>query len=94
MGHKIFKAAQFIAPMLLFAACALAQNDPFNRTAQGVATSAIALARWIGIIAMIGFGFSIMASHDRGIMGRMGGVFAGLIFALFANPIVTWVQGL
>ncbi len=70
-----------------------AQSSPFGQAAQGGATEMIAIAKWIGIILCIICGFAIMAGGP-GAMAKMGGLVLGLVLALFASPIVNWVQSL
>jgi len=81
---------------LLFAvgaAVACAQSSPFGQVAAGAATEAIAIAKWAGIILCIICGIGMMAGGP-GALAKASGLGIGLIFALFASPIVTWFQGL
>jgi hypothetical protein len=77
----------------LTAVCCFAQSSSFGQAAMGIATEMIAIARWVGIIMCIICGLAIMAGGAH-TMGKIGGLIIGLIFALFAAPIVTWVQAL
>lgn len=72
---------------------ALAQSSSFGQAAQGIATEMIAIAKWLGIILCIICGIGLMAGGP-GTIAKVSGLFLGLIFALFASPIITWVQGL
>jgi type IV secretory pathway VirB2 component (pilin) len=70
-----------------------AQSSPFGQAAQGSAIEMVAIAKWVGIILCIICGFAIMAGGP-GAMAKMGGLVLGLVLALFAAPIVSWVQSL
>ncbi len=81
---------------LLFTGCAVlacAQASPFGQVASGASSEAVLIAKWIGIILCIFCGFGLMAGGP-GAMAKASGLFLGLIFALFATPIVAWVQSL
>lgn len=75
------------------AAVALAQSSSFGQAAQGIAVEMIAIAKWIGIILCIICGIGLMAGGP-GTIAKVSGLFLGLIFALFASPIISWVQSL
>ncbi|MGA8029400.1 MAG: TrbC/VirB2 family protein [Bryobacteraceae bacterium] len=75
------------------ATLAFAQSSSFGQAAQGIATEMIAIAKWLGIILCIICGIGLMAGGP-GTIAKVSGLFLGLIFALFASPIITWVQGL
>jgi len=77
----------------LAAATAFAQTSSFGQAAQGAATEVIAIAKWVGIILCIFCGFGLMTGGP-GALAKASGLFIGLIFALFASPIITWVQAL
>jgi|GEM_PF-3172861 len=77
----------------LSATLAFAQSSSFGQAAQGIATEMIAIAKWLGIILCIICGIGLMAGGP-GTIAKVSGLFLGLIFALFASPIITWVQGL
>jgi hypothetical protein len=82
--------------LLLFgftAVCCFAQNSSFGQAAMGIANEMVAIARWLGIIMCIICGIGIMAGGAH-MVGKIGGLIVGLVFALFAAPLVTWVQGL
>ena len=53
----------------------------------------IAIAKWVGIILCIICGIGLMAGGP-GTIAKVSGLILGLIFALFASPIITWVQAL
>ena len=72
---------------------ALAQTSSFGQAAQGIATEMIAIAKWVGIILCIICGIGLMAGGP-GTIAKVSGLILGLIFALFASPIITWVQAL
>lgn len=89
-------SSKYIRFFVLFgvtAACCLAQNSSFGQAAQGIANEMVAIARWLGIIMCIICGIGIMAGGAH-MVGKIGGLIVGLIFALFATPLVTWVQTL
>lgn len=75
------------------AAIAFAQSSSFSQAAQGIAQEMIAIAKWVGIILCIVCGIGLMAGGP-GTIAKVSGLFLGLIFALFASPIITWIQGL
>ena len=75
------------------AAIAFAQSSSFSQAAQGIAQEMIAIAKWVGIILCIICGIGLMAGGP-GTIAKVSGLFLGLIFALFASPIITWIQGL
>jgi type IV secretory pathway VirB2 component (pilin) len=75
------------------AAIAFAQSSSFGQAAQGIAQEMIAIAKWVGIILCIICGIGLMAGGP-GTIAKVSGLFLGLIFALFASPIITWIQGL
>ncbi len=77
----------------LTASLALAQTSSFGQAAQGIATEMIAIAKWVGIILCIICGIGLMAGGP-GTIAKVSGLVLGLIFALFASSIVTWVQAL
>ena len=74
-------------------AMAFAQTSPFGQVATGSANEAVLIAKWVGIILCIFCGFGLMAGGP-GALAKASGLFIGLVFALFATPIITWVQGL
>ncbi len=85
--------------LLLFgltATLCFAQSSPFGQVAQGVSTEAIAIVKWVGIIICIVAGVTMAAggSHGSHMGAKVSGLIIGLTFALFATPIVTWVQSL
>jgi type IV secretory pathway VirB2 component (pilin) len=77
----------------LTATLAFAQTSSFGQAAQGIALEMIAIAKWVGIILCIICGIGLMAGGP-GTVAKVSGLVLGLIFALFASPIVTWVQAL
>lgn len=79
--------------LALTAVCCFAQTSSFGQAAQGIATEMIAIAKWIGIILCIICGIGLMAGGP-GVIAKCSGLFLGLIFALFASPIIGWVQSL
>jgi type IV secretory pathway VirB2 component (pilin) len=80
-------------PLLACAVSAFAQTSSFGQAAQGIATEMIDIAKWIGIILCIICGIGLMAGGP-GTIAKVSGLFLGLIFALFASPIISWVQAL
>jgi type IV secretory pathway VirB2 component (pilin) len=77
----------------LTATLALAQTSSFGQAAQGIAIEMIAIAKWVGIILCIICGIGLMAGGP-GTVAKVSGLILGLVFALFASPIITWVQAL
>jgi len=77
----------------LTASLAFAQTSSFGQAAQGIATEMIAIAKWVGIILCIICGIGLMAGGP-GTIAKVSGLILGLVFALFASPIITWVQAL
>ena len=75
------------------ATVAFAQTSSFGQEAQGIATEMIAIATWVGIILCIICGIGLMAGGP-GTVAKVSGLLLGLVFALFASPIITWVQAL
>jgi len=75
------------------ATVAFAQTSSFGQAAQGIATEMIAIAKWVGIILCIICGIGLMAGGP-GTVAKVSGLLLGLVFALFASPIITWVQAL
>jgi type IV secretory pathway VirB2 component (pilin) len=53
----------------------------------------VAIAKWVGIILCIVCGFSLMAGGTHAI-AKFSGLLIGLVLALFASPIVNWMQSL
>lgn len=80
----------------LTATLCFAQSSPFGQVAQGVSQEAIAIVKWVGIIICIVAGVTMMGggSHGSHMGAKVSGIIIGLTFALFATPIVTWVQSL
>lgn len=87
------RAAYWAAPLGLTATLAFAQTSSFGQAAQGIANEMIAIAKWVGIILCIICGIGLMAGGP-GTVAKVSGLLLGLVFALFASPIITWVQGL
>lgn len=77
----------------LVASLAFAQTSSFGQAAQGIATEMIAIAKWVGIILCIICGIGLMAGGP-GTIAKVSGLVLGLVFALFASPIITWIQAL
>ena len=77
----------------LTATLAFAQTSSFGQAAQGIAVEMIAIAKWVGIILCIICGIGLMAGGP-GTIAKVSGLLLGLVFALFASPIITWVQSL
>jgi len=75
------------------ATVAFAQTSSFGQAAQGIATEMIAIAKWVGIILCIICGIGLMAGGP-GTVAKVSGLLLGLVFALFASPIISWVQAL
>lgn len=93
---KYSRVAQTLGLLGLTATVCFAQASPFGQVAQGVSTEAVAIVKWVGIIICIIAGLSMAGggSHGSHMGAKITGIVIGLTFALFANPIVTWVQSL
>lgn len=87
------RIAQWALLLGLTATLAFAQTSSFGQAAQGIATEMIAIAKWIGIILCIICGIGLMAGGP-GTITKVSGLVLGLVFALFASPIITWIQAL
>ena len=87
------RVAHWVPLFGLTATLAFAQTSSFGQAAQGIATEMIAIAKWVGIILCIICGIGLMAGGP-GTIAKVSGLVLGLIFALFASPIITWVQPL
>src|SRR3954447_8853289 len=87
------RAAPVGAMVALTATVAFAQTSSFGQAAQGIATEMIAIAKWVGIILCIICGIGLMAGGP-GTIAKDSGLLLGLVFALFAAPLITWVQAL
>jgi hypothetical protein len=87
---------KFAGPLALFgltATLAFAQTSSFGTAAQGIATEMIAIAKWVGIILCIVCAFGLMVGGTHAV-AKFSGLIIGLVLALFAQPIVAWVQAL
>jgi hypothetical protein len=94
--HFFSKAVQ---PLLLFGLAAtlcFAQASPFGQVAQGVSVEVVAIVKWVGIIIAVVVGLSMAGggSHGANMGAKITGLLIGLTLALFASPIVNWVQSL
>jgi type IV secretory pathway VirB2 component (pilin) len=89
----VVPAARWALLIAATAVIAFAQSSSFGQAAQGIAQEMIAIAKWVGIILCIICGIGLMAGGP-GTIAKVSGLFLGLIFALFASPIITWIQGL
>jgi hypothetical protein len=87
------QAAQGLLLLGVSATLAFAQNSSFGQAAQGIANEMILIAKWVGIILCIICGIGLMAGGP-GTVAKVSGLLLGLVFALFASPIIAWVQGL
>jgi hypothetical protein len=87
------QAAQGLLLLGLTATFAFAQQSSFGQAAQGIANEMILIAKWVGIILCIICGIGLMAGGP-GTVAKVSGLLLGLVFALFASPIIAWVQGL
>lgn len=80
--------------LLLFgvsAVCCCAQSTALGQESQALALEVVAIARWIGIIMLVVCGIGVMAGGAH-MVGKIGGALVGLILALGAPSIVSWVQ--
>jgi hypothetical protein len=99
MKNKLCKFQQAAQTLILFGltiTLCFAQNSPFGQVAQGVSTEAVAIVKWVGIIICVVAGVTMAGggSHGSHMGAKIAGLVIGLTFALFASPIVTWVQSL
>ena len=95
-GHGFRSFAKFAVPLTLFgltATLAFGQTSSFGTAAQGIATEMIAIAKWVGIILCIVCAFGLMVGGAHAV-AKFSGLIIGLVLALFAQPIVAWVQAL
>jgi type IV secretory pathway VirB2 component (pilin) len=93
LARFIPKAIEWGLILGFTATLAFAQTSSFGQAAQGIATEMIAIAKWVGIILCIICGIGLMAGGP-GTVAKVSGLVLGLVFALFASPIITWVQAL
>jgi type IV secretory pathway VirB2 component (pilin) len=91
--HILVQTSKWALLVGATAALAFAQSSSFGQAAQGIAQEMIAIAKWVGIILCIICGIGLMAGGP-GTIAKVSGLLLGLIFALFASPIITWVQSL
>jgi hypothetical protein len=95
-GRGLCSLIRFMVPLAVFgltATLAFAQTSSFGLAAQGIATEMIAIAKWVGIILCIICAFGLMAGGAHAV-AKFSGLLLGLVLALFAQPIVAWVQAL
>ena len=95
-AHLFSQAVQPLLLLGLTATLCFAQSSPFGTAAQGTAQEMIAIAKWVGIIIAVVCGLSMAGGGQHGshIGGKLAGLLIGLVLALFATPIVNWVQNL
>ena len=97
MNNKVIRVSGRVAHWALLigltSTLAFAQNSSFGQAAQGIANEMIAIAKWLGIILCIICGIGLMAGGP-GTIAKVSGLLLGLVFALFASPIIAWVQAL
>lgn len=96
VSHGLRLYPRFAPPIVLFgltATVAFAQTSSFGTAAQGIATEMIAIAKWVGIILCIICAFGLMVGGAHAV-AKFSGLLIGLVLALFAQPIVAWVQAL
>ncbi len=91
--RSLLRILKWSALAAFAATLAFAQSSSFGQAAQGIAQEMISIAKWVGIILCIICGIGLMAGGP-GTIAKVSGLFLGLIFALFASPIITWVQSL
>lgn len=90
------ESARPLALCALASVLCFAQNSPFGQAAQGVSAEVVAIAKWVGIIIAVVAGLSMAGggSHGSHMGAKITGLVIGLVFALFASPIVNWVAQL
>jgi len=86
-------ATRLVVISIACAVIAFAQASPLGQVVQGAATEAVAVVKWVGI-AIVCIAGSMIAFGGPGGVARVVGLVFGLGLALFAQPMVTWVQGL
>lgn len=89
-------ALKFVFMFGLMAALAFAQQSSFGRAAQGISVEMVAIARVVAVILAVYCGITLMSSdgHGAGGIAKISGFFIGAVFALFANPIISFIQGI
>ena len=94
--HFFSKAVQPLLLLGLTATLCFAQASPFGQVAQGVSVEVVAIVKWVGIIIAVVVGLSLAGggSHGSNMGAKITGLLIGLTLALFASPIVNWVQSL
>jgi type IV secretory pathway VirB2 component (pilin) len=90
--HFFQRAAPLAMLLVLTTTLAFAQTSSFGTATQGIANEMIAIAKWVGIILCIICGIGLMVGGP-GTIAKVSGLLLGLVFALFASPIIGWVQG-
>ena len=95
--NQFFNSRNATRAVLLFTAFSyvcLAQTSPFGQAAQATSTETVAIAKWVGIIIAVIAGLTMAGggAHGSHIGAKMTGLLIGLTLALFAGPIVAWVQ--
>ena len=94
-AHLFSQAVQSLLLLGLTATLCFAQASPFGQVAQGVAVEVVvsngsALSSpWLFGLSLAGGG-----SHGAHMGAKITGLLIGLTLALFASPIVNWVQSL
>jgi hypothetical protein len=90
------QAAQTLFLFGLTSVLCFAQSSPFGKVAQGTSTEAVSIVKWVGIIICIVAGITMAGggSHGSHMGAKISGVIIGLTMALFASPIVSWLQTL
>ena len=95
-AHLFSLAVQSLLLLGLTATLCFAQASPFGQVAQGVSVEVVAIVKWVGIIIAVVVGLSMAGggSHGANMGAKLTGLVIGLTLALFASPIVNWVQSL
>jgi type IV secretory pathway VirB2 component (pilin) len=75
----------------LCAAVAFAQNSSFTAASGSIASEAVTIAKDLGIVLTIVCGLSMMAGGAH-MASKISGLVIGLVFALGASPIVSWIS--
>jgi len=99
MKKFVHRFSSVVQPLLLLGLAAtlcFAQASPFGQVAQGVSVEVVAIVKWVGIIIAVVVGLSLAGggSHGSHMGAKITGLLIGLTLALFAGPIVNWVQSL
>lgn len=92
--RRIVFIALWTAVVGLLAMPAFGQITPGGVAVQGIATELIAVARWGGVIVFVVMGLWLAIEHQHGVFGKLATVIIALIFALFPQQMVAYLQSI